>query len=291
MHYSGSVVRPPYEARSVLLEISVGCSHNKCAFCNYYRNDKFRMAPMEQIEEDLKEVRAFDPNLTHLFAVGADPFVMSFDKLNAIALKIKEYLPLTDISMYASISNIKDKTIEQLKELQKNGIHELVIGVESGDDEVLDNVNKGYSAADIVEQCQKLDDAGIRYRFIYITGLAGKDKCVESAENSAKIFNQVHPTHLILTSLTLMPGTELYADNQEGRFEEASELERIEELLTLVEDLTGNITILGGHVSMSIPFDAELPKDKEKTVNYLEAVIKKFDEDGFRRRREGLKTI
>ena len=291
MHYSGSVVRPPYEARSVLLELTVGCSHNKCTFCNYYRDDRFRLAPMEQIQEDLQEIRDFNPNISHIFAVGADPFVMSFDKLNAIAKKVREYLPLTDISMYARITNIVDKTVDQLKELRQNGIHEVVIGVESGDDEVLRNVNKGYTSSDIIKQCHKLDEAGITYRIIYICGLAGQGKCVESAKKSAQVFNQINATHMILTSLTLMPETELYSDYQEGKFQQVSELERIQELLSMIQNLTGEITILGNHVSNSVGFDAELPKDKDKTVKLLQNAIDEFDEDAFRKRRERLNII
>lgn len=291
MHYTGSVVRPPYEAYSVLLEITVGCSHNSCSFCNYYRNDQFRMAPMEQIEEDLMELSDHDPNISHIFALGADPFVLSFEKLNRIATKIREYLPLTDISMYSSISNINDKTVDELKELQKNGIHELVIGVESGDDEVLLDSHKGYTAADIVEQCHKLDQAGITYRFIYLAGLAGQNKCVESAKKSAAVFNQVHPTHIILTSLTLMPGTELFEKNQKGQFTEVSEFERLKEIKTLIEDLNGELEILGQHVSNSVPFDAVLPADKERIVRLLEKAIGSYDESALRNRRDRLKTI
>lgn len=291
MHYNGSVIRPPHEAQSVLLELTVGCSHNSCTFCSYYHNDKFSMAPMEQIEADLKEVRDFYPEITHIFAVGADPFVMSFERLNTIALKFREYLPYVNISMYASISNIKDKTVDQLKELQKNGITELVIGVESGDDEVLKKVNKGQTAAEIVEQCHKLDEAGITYRILYLGGLAGQGKCVESAIKSAAVINQINPTHIILTTLTLMPGSELFDDYQQGRFQEVSELERIQEILSLIENLDIPVIILGNHVSNSIPFNAELPRQKEETVKMLNDFIAQFDEEAYRKRRDRLGTI
>ncbi len=291
MHYTGSVVRPPYEAYSVLLEITVGCSHNNCSFCSYYANDQFRMAPMEQIEEDLMELRNHDPDISHIFALGADPFVLSFEKLNTIALKIREYLPKTDISMYSSIANIMNKTVEQLKELQKNGIHELVIGVESGDDVVLESAHKGYTASDIIEQCHKLDDAGITYRFIYLGSLAGQGKCVESARKSAEVFNQVNPTHILLTSLTLMPGTEVYEDCQAGRFKEASELERLQEVYTLIEGLDITVIILGQHVSNSIPFDAELPAEKDVVLQLLDRAMEKLDESALRQRRDRLRNI
>ena len=142
-----------------------------------------------------------------------------------------------------------------------------------------------------MEQCHKLDEAGITYRFIYLAGLAGQNKCVESAKKSAAVFNQVNPTHIILTSLTLMPGTELFIKNQEGKFNEVSELERLQEIRALISDLDGELEILGQHVSNSVPFDAVLPADKERVVRLLEIAIGNYDESVLRNRRDRLKMI
>ena len=210
MHYSGSVVRPPHEANSILLEVTVGCSHNKCGFCHYYREDKFRPAPMAQIEADLAEVRSVWPGADRVFVLGADAFVLSYKRLKKVIEKINRYLPFASIGMYARISNIRNKTVDELRVLRSMRVNDLVIGVESGDDDVLAMVNKGNNAYDIVEQCRKLEEAGIAYRIIYLGGLAGRGGGEKNALASARVFNQIHPTHLMLTSLTLMPGSNLY---------------------------------------------------------------------------------
>lgn len=291
MHYTGSVVRPPHEAGSVLLEVTVGCTHNRCAFCHYYRDDVFKLAPMAQIEADLAEVRAVYPLAPRVFALGADAFVLSFERLKLLAQTIRRFLPQASIGMYARITSMRNKSVEQMRELHALGIDDLVIGVESGDDEVLERVNKGYSASDIVAQCRRLEDAGIAYRVLYIGALAGKGKGEQNALRSASVLNRIRPTHLMLSSLTLMPGTELHQDLREGRFEEASELERMQELLTLVRNLEGPIVVLGNHVSNAVPFVAELPRDKDQLVSMLEQVVAHLDEDAYRTRREQLRVL
>jgi radical SAM superfamily enzyme YgiQ (UPF0313 family) len=120
MHYTGPIFRPPYEANTPLLQITVGCSHNKCKFCSMYKDVQFKVSPMEEIEADLAELRELNPNIKRIYLLNADAFVLSFEKLKPIILKIKEYLPNCEsISMFSRISNIKNKTIEQLK-LQKH---------------------------------------------------------------------------------------------------------------------------------------------------------------------------
>lgn len=156
MHYTGTIYRPPYEANTPLLQVTAGCTHNSCKFCSMYKVVQFKVSPMEEIEVDLAEIRGFYRNVERIYLLGADPFVLSFEKLKVIILKIKEYLPeCTSISMFARISNIKNKTITQLKELRDLGVTDLYTGPESGDDETLLRVNKNQTSADIVEQCKK----------------------------------------------------------------------------------------------------------------------------------------
>ncbi len=291
MHYSGSVVRPPHEANSILLEVTVGCSHNKCAFCHYYRDDRFRIAPLEQVEADLAEVRSVVPHAHRVFVLGADAFVLSFDKLKRVAELIRAYLPRASIGMYARITNLYSKTVEELKQLRELGVNDIVIGMETGAEDLLTRVNKGYTAADIVEQCAKLEQAGIEYRILYLGALGGHGSGERNAVESARVLNRIHPTHLMLASLTLMPGTDLHQDALAGRFVEASERERLWETLTLVRNLENEIIVLGNHVSNAVPFIAHLPRDKETLMAMLEDVLERLDEDALRARRDNLVVI
>lgn len=292
MHYSGNIIRPPHEGKNVLLQVTTGCSHNRCRFCGLYRDIGFRMSPMREIEADLREVRRYYPRCNRIFLLAADAFVMTHEKLKAIAEKINQYLPdCATIAMYASVRNVMNKTVEQLADLRAHGVDKLTMGIESGDDDVLVMSNKGYTAKDIVEQCGKLDDAGIAYSIIYIGGLAGRGKGVKNALESAKVFNQINPTHIGAMSLTLMPGSELYEDALAGRFVESGELERTEELLALVSNLDIRTFIAANHVSNNIVFKGRLPTEKARIVAYLEQAIKEYDEDFLRRRRENLSSL
>ena len=294
MHYSGPVVRPPHEANSVLLEVTVGCTHNQCRFCTFYRDTKFKIAPMSQIEEDLKEAKRINPNAKRVYAVGGDPFSMSVSRLQAIGSKIKEYLPKANIGMYARITSIKNKSVEELKELRAVGINDLVIGIESGDDDVLKMVNKGYTSDEIIQECLKLEAAGIAYRVIYLGGLAGHGKGEKNAIKTANVFNQLNPTFMYLTTVTIFNDTDMYKDIINGSFIEATEQERIQEIMTLIQNLKKNITIDGRSVSNPIHFRIELPEDKEVILEMLEEVINNFtkeDELVLRHRRESINVI
>lgn len=292
MHYTGNIIRPPHEARNVLLQVTVGCSHNSCTFCSLYHDVKFRMSPMEEIEADLREVRSVYPEAPRVFLLNADAFVMSFEKLRAIALKINHYLPNCKIiSMYASVSNVKNKTVEQLRELRSLGINKLTMGIESGYDELLKEVNKGYSSADTVEQCGKLTAAGMDYSIIYLGALAGRGRCEKNAYESAKVFNQINPTHIGATSLTLLPGSQLHDDAVNGRFQEASELERAKEMYVLLDNLSIDTFFAVNHVSNAVVVKGRIPEDQKKMTAMLQSYIENFDEHIHRSWRDNLRSI
>ena len=292
MHYSGNVIRPPYEANTVLLEVTVGCSHNACTFCSFYWGDRFRLVPMSQIEEDLEEVRRVLPDLSRIFLLGADAFVLSYARLKAVAQRIRDFLPrCATIAMYASINNIKGKSVEQLRDLRSLGVNDITIGVESGDSDVLAAVNKGYTAADLIEQCRKLDAAGMEYRFLYIGAVAGKGRCEKNALASAATFNQTQPTQISISQLTLMPGSALLEDARAGRFEEATEYERIREVQILVRDLDIKTRIVAEHVSNAVIFRGNLPQDKAAIVASLQTTLDTFDEQAHRRFREQIASL
>jgi radical SAM superfamily enzyme YgiQ (UPF0313 family) len=191
MIYTGPVFRPPFEADSLLLEVTSGCSHNACTFCTMYRGVNFHMAPIEQIEQDLVEARYLYRSAKRIFLTGADPFVLSADKLKIIAEKINGLFPEVEtISMYASVKNIKGKSDEDLKALRTLKINELNIGIESGLDDVLHHLNKGFTLEEARTQLKRLNMAGIDFSLNIILGAAGSEKWIENAIANAQIINE-----------------------------------------------------------------------------------------------------
>lgn len=294
MHYTGPVVRPPHEMNSILLEVTVGCTHNSCRFCTFYRDTRFRIAPLEQIESDLKEVQRYNPNAERVYALGGDPFTLSVSRLKNIGKLIKKYLPKANIGTYARVDSIIHKTVDELKELREIGFNDLVIGIESGDDEVLKMMNKGYTSNQILIECRKLEEAGINYYVIYLGGLAGHGKGERNAHRTAKILNQLHPSHMYMTSVAVLPDSELYQDVLAGRFQEATELERIKETLLLIQSLKNPIILYGQSIANPVNFIAKLPEQREELLEELENVIRNFldkDEEMLRKHRKSLRAV
>ena len=294
MHYTGPVIRPPHEANSILLEVTVGCTHNSCRFCTFYYDTPYRVAPKKQVEHDLQEAKRRTPFAKRLYAVGGDPFTLRTGKLIDLAQLIRQYFPNINIGMYARVDSMYNKTVEDLKRLKAEGINDLVIGIESGDDEVLSQMDKGYSSADIVRECLKLEEAGIAYRVIFLGGLAGKGNGERNARNTAHVLNQLHPTHMYMTSVAVQMESALYQDVLDGRFTEASEYERIAETLSLIKQLQNPIVLLGQSVANPVNFIASLPEDYQELTSMLELTLRRFtdnDENSLREYRERLVNI
>ena len=176
MHYTGTIWRPPYEASSLLLEVTAGCTHHRCKFCTLYADlpFRFRMSPLEDIEADLKEAQGMyrrfpGRKVIRTFLTGANPFVLQYDRLMEIAELVHKYFPgMETIGGFARVTDVTLKSDEELAALHGAGYDGLTIGIETADDEALRFMDKGYLAADILEQCGRLDKAGIRYSFFYL---------------------------------------------------------------------------------------------------------------------------
>lgn len=299
IHYTGTIWRPPYEASSLLLEVTAGCTHHQCKFCTLYDDlpFKFRMTPMEDIEADLKEAKGqfriwIGHEISRTFLTGANPFVMSYENLAERALLIHDYLAeCQTIAMFSSIRDIKNKKVWQLKRLQSLGINGISIGTESGDNSTLLLANKGYTAKDLIEQCRKLDEAGIEYYFVYMTGLAGKGNGYRNAVNSAKVFSKVNPRFISVDSLTLSPDTELYQMAQERKFIPAGEKERLEELQTFIKHLQIRTHLFANSVSNFYPTTAFLPKERDRIVSELQYIIDTVSEEEMWEYRRNLHTL
>ncbi len=294
MHYTGTVWRPPYEAWSALLQVTAGCTHHKCKFCTLY-NDvpfKFRMSPMDEIEEDIKELYHYTPDVTRVFLVGANPFVLSSEKLRNISYTAKQYLNrLKTIGCFARITDITPKSIEELRQLRSCGYNGITIGVETGDDEALTFMHKGYTSADILEQCHKLDEAGIEYNFFYLTGICGKGKSKQGVENTLKVFNQLNPKIVGASMLTVYPASELYTEIQNGNWVEESETEKYNELKMLINGLTIKTHFAALGASNAVQLHGNLPSDRSELVTIIDQVINRFGEKKLKRYRKNLKHL
>ena len=185
MHYHGPIVRPQTDADSIFVEVTVGCTHNNCTFCNFYDGYPFRVAPLSQVEADLQEAAANFPHAKKVWASGGNPFALSVNKLATLAKLFKKYLPEAIISTYARVDDITSKSVDDLKMLRELGFEILVLGIETGDDDVLTHVKKGYTSEDILRECKKIESAGIAWRVIY---LGGHDSAYADLKHMCRIF-------------------------------------------------------------------------------------------------------
>ncbi len=308
MHYTGTIWRPPYEADSLLLEVTAGCTHHKCKFCTLYSDlpFKFRMSPMENIESDLLESQVLRTNpyskmLTRLqgkensepiqrvFLTGANPFVLKTEKLLEIASLIHKYFPsVHSIGCFARITDSINKTDEELAQLRQADYNGLTIGVETGDDVALAFMCKGYTSKDILTQCKRLEQAGINYGFFYLTGISGKGHGETGARASAEIFNQLHPFLIGPNMLTIYPESDVYQEISNGNWQEESELEKYRELRTLVENLDITTYFAAMGASNAFQLRGYLPDDKSKLLETLDKIISEVSEEDLRNYRKNL---
>ncbi|MBQ6682634.1 MAG: radical SAM protein [Bacteroidales bacterium] len=286
MHLTEPVYRNPYWPTWPLIQITQSCTHNSCKFCTMYRDVPFRMQPMEWLEEDLRELQVLAPNAKTIQLLSANPLALSFDRLMPRLQLIRKYLPNLQ-HMYAAtrVDDIKNKTIEQLKALRDIGVDEISLGVESGDDWTLQRINKGYTSQDILEQCHKLDEAGIRYWMTFLNGVAGREHSHDHAVHSAEIFNQCHPMLVGTGGLTLFPGTPLLEEAGRGEFTPLDEREMMQELHTFLQHLTCDCELNTHHTStlhLTGPF---LPR-KQQLLDALQDAIDHADIDALARVRQ-----
>lgn len=280
MKYDDQIYRPPKEARSLLLQVTNGCTHNKCRFCGMYRNVRFGMESLEQIESDIIEAsrHPFYRNSKRVFLLNGNPFVLKADRLIKIAELIHKYIPTVEvISMYASIKDIESKSDEELKAIKEAGISDLYIGVESGNQKALEFINKGNTVDEAVREMKRLDQYGYYYYAMVLTGLMGEgvEKAIENGKMTGEMLSKVNCRAIFPMSVTLVPGTELWEMTQRGEYKEATEYDRLVELKALVENLNPESTALlsSAHNSNTMFIKGILPNDREKMLNKINEIF------------------
>ena len=293
MHFTGTVYRNPYWPTFPLLQITQGCTHNSCKFCTMYWDVKFQMQPLEWVEEDLRELAEIAPDAKTIQLLSANPLALSYDRLLPYLELIRKYLPKIEYVYAATrVTDIRNKTVEQLKSMKEMGVREISLGVESGDDWTLERINKGYHAADIIEQCHKLDEAGVAYWMTFLNGVAGKEHSRDHAVHSAEVFSQCHPMLVGTGGLTLFPGTPLLEEAQRGEFTPLSEKEMLEELRLFVENLTCDCTFITHHtVAGQNLTGPNFLQRKDKIIAALDHEIKHGDMDRMAAIRRNKRTL
>ncbi len=273
MHYTGQVYRHPIEAETPLLEVTAGCSHNKCSFCTMYRETPFKVSPLSHVEEDLIEMKMLYGDVRRIFLVNGEPFILSVDKLVAIGELINKHFPnIETITCYTSIKSLKTKTVNDLKKLKSLGYDELHIGLESAYDPALAQMNKGFTVKEAYECIAKVKEAGMQWDAIIMTGVAGKGNGEVHIRETAKLLNKFPPYLLSMMTTSVSTGTPLEKMRDSGEFIECTELEKIEEEILLLKliDFT-DCFFFGAHNYNLIPINAPLSRKAE--------IIKAFEDN------------
>jgi radical SAM superfamily enzyme YgiQ (UPF0313 family) len=276
--YEGMIIRPPSEAYSLLLQVTVGCSHNRCTFCGTYRQKKFKIKPVEQIEKDLQEARTYG-HIEKLFLCDGDALIIPQPRLEEILFMIKRYLPtLERIGSYANVKSILRKSVDDLKKLKDLGLKIIYLGVETGNAELLKKIDKGATYEQMVEAARRIKEAGIELSATVILGIGGIEKSVEHAMDTAKLLTDMDPDYVGALTLMLVPQTPLYGDYMSGRFVLPDKMGFIRELYLMIA--SSNFTdcyFTSNHASNYLPIKARLPVQKEKIIKMIASFIEEKD--------------
>ncbi len=271
-----------------MLQVSDGCTHGTCKFCDIYTGIPFRPSPMEEIIEDIDEIARTATQLTRrIYLTGGNPFALPTKRLIEIFDEIEKRIPtVNSYGGFCRIMDIAIKSDEELAQLAARGVNDIAIGAESGWDDILAFMDKGQTADDLIEQSERLRKAGIDFTFFYLAGLAGAGKGQENALASAKVFSEAAPRTILVVTLTPTQTWPLAEDIAAGRWQPATEVETAQEIRTLIANLESHTLVICSHDSDVIRFEGLLPGDKEKMLQLLDARIPKINEQAARLMRE-----
>lgn len=281
--YEGSVFRPPSEAKSQILQATIGCSHNKCTFCITYRDKKFRIKSLKEIKKDIETVLPYYRDTKRIFLADGNALIIPTRDLLKILHLIKQDFPkLERIGIYACPQDILKKSLSELKELKSSGLDIVYLGLESGSDDILKNVRKGVSSKRMIEAANRVKEAGIVLSVIFILGLGGKEKSKEHATETAKILSKMDPDYIGALTLMAIKGTEIYDDVKTGRLELLEPRDVFQELEILIEGLNlSDCVFRANHASNYLPVGGTLPEDKQEMLKKIRRILQ-MDEVSFK---------
>jgi len=282
--YEGTVIRPPSEAESLIFQVTIGCSDNNCNFCPAYKKKRFRVKETETIINELSGAAGRYPDTRKIFLADGDAMVIDqFELVRIMGTAVDLFPRLKKIGVYASAKSLKNKTVNDLKQLKELKIGTVYLGIESGDDKVYELTGKWGSPEDNVRECLKIKEAGIKLNTTIILGLGGGKYSHQHAENTAKVINRIQPDHVAALTLMVVKGTELYADIEQGNFKLIDDMETVQELYEIVHTMDEfKCLFFSNHASNYFPINARFPKDRSSVLNQLRSVLESSDRSELR---------
>ena len=275
MHYEGNIIRPPSEASSILLQITVGCSRNKCTFCGTYKSERFRIKPDSVIMEDIAFASRYCRRQRRVFLCDGDALIIPQKRLLKILKEIERLLPwVTRVGLYANAKALKMKTLEELRELKAHRVGIVYMGLETGDDVTLKKINKGATSEHMIEMGKKAKQAGFKLSITVLLGVAGPKRSQIHARETGRVLSAIDPDYVGALSLMLIPGTPLHQDYTSGEFRLIEPSEMLSELRTMIActNLTGGL-FHANHASNYLPIRARLPKEKASTLRLIDEAL------------------
>lgn len=275
MHYEGNIIRPPSEAYSILLQVTVGCSHNKCTFCGTYQGERFKIKPDDIIFQDIEFAAQYCKRQRRVFLCDGDALIIPQKRLLKILKAISQKLPwVTRVGTYGNVKSLKMKTLEELTELKEHGLGIVYMGLESGDSQTLKAIRKHLTPEEAVAMGQKAKAAGLKLSVTVLLGLAGRERSHVHALETGRVLSAMDPNYVGALSLMLIPGTPLYDDYAAGRFTLIEPMETLRELRTMFEHthLTQGM-FHANHASNYLPIKARLPRDKEVILHLIDQAL------------------
>ncbi|MDI1480289.1 radical SAM protein [Polyangium sp. y55x31] len=276
MRYEGKLYRPPSEAHSYILQATIGCSWNKCTYCDMYRDKTFRIRDLAETLQDITSAgAAFGDHVEKVFVADGDALVMPLDHWLPLLDSCRRAFPnLRQVSCYAMATNLLEKTTDELRTLRERGLALLYIGPESGDDLVLKRIAKGSSFDEHVEAARRARAAGMKTSAIFLLGAGGTERTVEHASASARLATAMDPEYLAALTLTVVPDTPLATLERRGRFVLPDVHGLLRELRTFVaEAAPTNALFRTNHASNYLPIGGRLPQDRARILDVIDAAL------------------
>ncbi|MHB9097793.1 MAG: radical SAM protein [Syntrophales bacterium] len=276
MHYEGYCIRPPSEADSILLQVTLGCSHNRCTFCGTYGDKRFRIKDDRIILSDILFAAKTMPHEDRVFLMDGDALIIPHKRLMWILERIKEHLPrVKRVGAYANAKSIRMKSIDELRQLRENNLGILYYGVETGDDAIREAIHKGSTARQCIEMGRRVKEAGIQLSVTVLLGVGGREKSLRHARATGELLSAMDPDFVGALTVMLIPGTPLYQDQVNGAFalpDEAGLLRELREMITHTNLTRGYF--FSNHASNYLPVKAKLPSGKQKALDLIDAALR-----------------
>jgi radical SAM superfamily enzyme YgiQ (UPF0313 family) len=276
MHYEGACIRPPSEAFSILLQVTLGCSHNKCTFCGTYKDKRFTIKDDKVILSDILFASRYIKKQDRVFLMDGDALIIPQKRLMWIFENIREHLPwIRRVGAYANVKSIKMKSLEDLIDLKEKGLGILYLGVETGDEEVRKQIRKGSGARTLIDMGRKVREAGIKLSVTVLLGIAGRERSLEHARATGELLSAMDPNYVGALTVMVIPGTPLYDDLSKGDFQLPSEEGFLMELREMIAhtNLTRGL-FYSNHASNYLPVKARLPKGKQEALDLIDSALR-----------------